>query len=185
VSAAGAGADSSLFPFIKVRDAHPDDLDLIVEFNERLALETEAKTLDRIVLTRGVQAALNDPDRLKYWVAESTAMTLPRDRCVVGQAAVTREWSDWRHGWLWWFQSVYVLPEARRQGVFRALHTAIRKAARDARDVVGLRLYVEERNARAHATYQMLGLSPGGYHVYEEIWPDRFGGGITEDSSAS
>ena len=35
---------------------------------------------------------------------------------------------------------------------------------------------VEQENAAAHRTYEALGLTPGGYHVYEEIWPDRFGG---------
>jgi GNAT superfamily N-acetyltransferase len=156
---------------IHVRDARVDDLDVIVSFNDRLASETEGKILDRAVLIRGVRAAMAEPDRLRYWVAESS-----EDRGVVGQAAVTREWSDWRNGWLWWFQSVYVHPDFRSQGVFRALHNHIRASALTAGDVVGLRLYVEHANQRAQRTYESLGLSPGGYHVYEELWPERFGG---------
>jgi GNAT superfamily N-acetyltransferase len=165
-------------PPFRVRDAGPGDLSGIVAFNEGLAAETEGKALERGVLTRGVLAALRDPDRLRYWVAEQ--VDDPRPRRLVGQAAVTREWSDWRHGWLWWFQSVYVVPEARRRGVFRALHAAVRAAALAQGDVVGLRLYVEDANTRAHDTYRALGFIPGGYHVYEELWPDRFGG---EDES--
>jgi GNAT superfamily N-acetyltransferase len=92
---------------------------------------------------------------------------------TVGQAAVTREWSDWRNGWLWWFQSVYVLPESRGLGVFRALHGHVRALARASRDVVGLRLYVEAENTRAQRTYHALGMRPGGYHVYEELWAER------------
>jgi GNAT superfamily N-acetyltransferase len=88
---------------------------------------------------------------------------------------VTREWSDWRNGWLWWYQSVYVRPDARRRGVFRALHGHVRDAARTAGDVIGLRLYVEQANDRAQRTYRALGLKPGGYFVLEEIWPERFG----------
>jgi len=158
-------------PSILVRDPEPGDLDTIAAFNEALARETESKVLDRDILLRGVRAALADPDRLRYWIAVS-----PDSGEVVGQAAVTREWSDWRNGWLWWFQSVYVRPDARGRGVFRALHAQIRAAARDALDVVGLRLYVEQDNAAAQRTYEALGLTHGGYHVYEEIWPDRFGG---------
>jgi GNAT superfamily N-acetyltransferase len=160
-----------LSPAWFVRDARSGDLDVIVGFNERLASESEGKVLDRAVLERGVRAALADPDRLRYWVAERVGTGE-----VVGQAAVTREWSDWRNGWLWWFQSVYVQPDARRQGVFRALFARIRTTAREAGDVVGLRLYVEDANRPAQATYGSVGMTPGGYHVYEEIWPDRFGG---------
>jgi GNAT superfamily N-acetyltransferase len=150
-----------------VRDARPEDRDAIVELNARLALETEHKVLDPCVLARGVALALAEPDRLRYWVAEA-------DGRVVGQAAISREWSDWRNGWLWWFQSVYVRAEARGLGVFRALHRHIRAAALAEPDVIGLRLYVEDENTRAQQTYRALGLVPGGYHVYEELWPDRF-----------
>lgn len=152
---------------LSIRDARPDDLATIVAFNVRLAVETESKELDRDVLARGVARAIAEPDRLRYWVA-----TL--DGRLVGQAAITREWSDWRNGWIWWFQSVYVSAEARGRGVFRALHGHVRAAALDEPDVIGLRLYVEEENHAAQRTYEALGLRPGGYHVYEEIWPDRF-----------
>src|SRR4051794_28462295 len=107
---------------VTVRDARPDDLGHIVAFNLRLARETESKTLDLAVLTRGVAMALADPDRLRYWMAE-------RDGQVVGQTAVTREWSDWRAGWIWWLQSVYVVENARGQGVFRALYAHVRDSA--------------------------------------------------------
>lgn len=155
---------------IRVRDARPEDREAIVAFNLRLAEETESKRLDPRVLARGVDHALAEPDRLRYWVAE-------RDGRVVGQSAVTREWSDWRCGWIWWFQSVYVAPEARGLGVFRALHLTIREAALEAGDVIGLRLYVEEANEAAQRTYRALGLQPAGYQVYEELWPDRYGDG--------
>jgi GNAT superfamily N-acetyltransferase len=158
-------------PPFRVRDARPADLGDIASFNAALAFESEGKTLDPAVLAVGVQAALADPDRLRYWVAESV-----ESGQVVGQAAVTREWSDWRNGWVWWFQSVYVRPDARRRGAFRALHARIRMTARELGDVVGLRLYVENANADAQSTYASLGFQPGGYHVLEEIWPDRFGG---------
>ncbi len=154
-----------------IRDARITDLESIVAFNAGLAEETEGKCLDLEVLRRGIRAAITDRDRLRYWIAEASELGP-----AIGQAAITREWSDWRNGWLWWFQSVYVHPDFRNRGVFRALHAAIRNAALEAGDVVGLRLYVEQANGRAQKTYHALGMVPGGYHVFEEIWPDRFGG---------
>ena len=151
-----------------VRDARPDDLATIVSFNVEMARETESKELDEKILSRGVKIALAEPDRLRYFVAEVNGN-------VIGQAALTREWSDWRNGWIWWFQSVYVAETYRRNGVFRALYSHVRTLAFSARDVIGLRLYVEHENRRAHDVYQSLGMSPGGYLVFEELWPERFG----------
>ncbi len=154
-----------------IREARPDDLDVIVEFNARLAHESEGKLLDRAVLARGVAAALADIGRLRYWVAEvepDSGDSVPG--WVIGQAAITREWSDWRAGWIWWFQSVYVHPDYRGQGVFRALHAQIRAIARETEDVIGLRLYVEVSNEKAQRVYRSLGMKPGGYDVYEELW---------------
>jgi len=154
-----------------IRGAGPDDLDVIVEFNARLAHETEGKLLDRDVLARGVRIALADHDRLRYWVAEVEAGPGgPAPGGVIGQAAVTREWSDWRAGWIWWFQSVYVHPDHRGRGVFRALYHEVRAHARQAEDVIGLRLYVEVDNEPAKHVYRSLGMKPGGYDVYEELW---------------
>jgi GNAT superfamily N-acetyltransferase len=153
---------------LTIRDARPGDLDVIIDYNAGLARETEGKELDLGVLRRGVAIALDDPDRLRYWVAEALgADGSPR---VVGQAAITREWSDWRSGWIWWFQSVYVHPDFRGQGTFRALYAHVRAIARQLPDVIGLRLYVEVNNERAKAVYQSLGMEPGGYDVYEDMW---------------
>lgn len=149
-----------------IRSATPDDLSWIVEFNYRLAWESESKVLERNILTRGVSKALADSSRLRYWVAED-------GNRPIGQAAVTHEWSDWRDGWIWWFQSVYVIREYRQKGVFRALYQHIHSLARAEPDVIGFRLYVEAENQSAHAAYHSLGLKPGGYHVFEELWPDR------------
>ncbi len=119
------------------------------------------------MLERGVRAAIAEPDRLRYWIAE-------RDSTIAGQAAVTREWSDWRNGWIWWLQSVYVDEPHRSAGVFRALYHQIRSEALSLPDVIGLRLYVEHANHRAQSVYARLGMSPGGYEVFEEFWLDRF-----------
>ncbi|WZO96908.1 GNAT family N-acetyltransferase [Isosphaeraceae bacterium EP7] len=146
-----------------IRDARPEDIDVLVVFNRALASETESKELDAQVLRRGLVAALADPERLRYWVAEE-------EGAVIGQIAVTREWSDWRCGWIWWLQSVYVAEPGRSRGVFRSLYRSVHEAAKSTSDVIGIRLYVEHQNGPARATYLALGLNPAGYDVFEDLW---------------
>ncbi|RLS51707.1 MAG: N-acetyltransferase [Planctomycetota bacterium] len=146
-----------------IRPAQLSDLPVIVEFNRQLALETESITLSVELLTQGVQAALLDSQKARYFVAEIEGV-------VVGQLMHTREWSDWRNGDIWWLQSVYVHPDHRQQGVFRQLIETLTTEAQANTQVVGLRLYVEEHNDRAAATYDRLGLSEAGYVVRERIW---------------
>jgi ribosomal protein S18 acetylase RimI-like enzyme len=144
-----------------IRKATPADAALVVDFNYRLAEESEGKSLDRALLARGVAAALADGHKSIYFLAE-------RAEIVLGQMAITYEWSDWRNGWFWWIQSVYVRPEARRQGVFRALYQHVEHAGRQDPAVIGIRLYVEESNSAAQQTYRNLGLGRTGYFVLEK-----------------
>jgi GNAT superfamily N-acetyltransferase len=145
-----------------VRPAVPDDWPVIVEFNCLLAEESEGKRLDRAHVEPGVKALLADPRKGRYFVAEA-------DGEIVGQLMHTYEWSDWRNGDIWWLQSVYVHRDYRRQGVFRALFDRLRSEAEADLGVVGLRLYVEEQNTRAHATYENLSFRMGGYFVMERM----------------
>jgi GNAT superfamily N-acetyltransferase len=147
----------------EIRPAHPDDWPTIVEFNRRLAEETEGLCLDMATLESGVRAALGDPGKARYFVADAGSELL-------GQIMHTWEWSDWRNGMIWWLQSVYVRPEARGQGVFRRLFEHVRGLARTDPDAVGLRLYVERENVKALEVYRRLGFRPAGYEVQEMTW---------------
>jgi len=149
-------------PRWRVRDARPADAAWLVAGNTAMARETEALTLDPTRAAAGVAAVLADPARGFYLVAEDPATAAP-----VGQLMVTYEWSDWRAATFWWIQSVHVLPEARRQGVYRALYADLLARARARDDVAGLRLYVHHDNARAQATYGALGMDAAAYRLYE------------------
>lgn len=146
-----------------IRPAARADIPHLVDWNAAMAQETEAKVLDRAVLARGVEGVFDEPRRGFYLIAE-------RDGVAVGSLLVTYEWSDWRSGDFWWIQSVYVVPAARRGGVFRALYGAARDKAHAA-GAVGLRLYVETENHRAQATYAGLGMARCHYFMYEEPLP--------------
>jgi GNAT superfamily N-acetyltransferase len=148
---------------VQIRSARSGDLNVIVQFNEALAVETETKTLQHDVIREGVRRLLAESYRGLYFIAEIGGM-------IVGQTMVTKEWSDWRNGDFWWIQSVYVSPEFRRRGVFRALHAHVREAARSAGSVCGLRLYVHEHNARAMEAYMNMGMDRTHYAMFEEDW---------------
>lgn len=142
---------------VTIRAATPADIPFLVESNAAMARETERKNLDRDVLTRGTRALFEDPRRGFYLVAE-------HDGEPAGCLLVTFEWSDWRNGDWWWFQSVYVVQAKRRHGVFRALYAEVERRAREAR-AVGLRLYVERDNSRAQQTYVALGMQEEPYRM--------------------
>jgi len=145
---------------IQIRKAAPADAAVITGFNAQLALETEGLSLDLSRLGEGVAAALGDPARGIYWLAEV-------NRQVVGQLLITFEWSDWRDGWFWWIQSVYVKKEWRGRGVFQALYEFTEEQARARADVCGLRLYVDAHNARAKAVYERFGMEHTNYELFE------------------
>ncbi len=143
-----------------IRPARPNDAATIVDFNQRLAQESESKTLREQVLRAGVEQVLADPSRGSYFLAELGGQT-------VGQLMITYEWSDWRNGLFWWIQSVYVIPAARRTGIFSALYKHVAQLAEEDPAVCGIRLYVDQDNTRAQETYRAMGLSLTGYQVME------------------
>jgi ribosomal protein S18 acetylase RimI-like enzyme len=145
---------------ITIREACAEDIALLVQNNMALAEETEALHLDKSVLTKGIEQALNRAE-CHYFVAEVFGK-------VVGQTMITYEWSDWRNGIIWWIQSVYVLPETRKQGVFKSLFNHIENLARNHDQVKALRLYVMQDNSRGQNTYQSLGMNDSGYIVFEK-----------------
>ncbi len=148
---------------LTVRFATPADVPLIAEYNRRLARETEHVELDLATVAAGVAAVVADQDRRgPYYLA------CDGDE-VIGQMQTTFEWSDWRNGWFWWVQSVYVRADCRGRGVFRTLYDHARQRARTAGDVVGLRLYVERDNRPAQETYRRLGMTVLPFHLMQEL----------------
>ena len=145
-----------------IRPAAPDDLDAIVAGNIALAEESEGVQLDRDTLRAGIRALLDERAPGRYWIAEL-------DGEVVGQLLITFEWSDWRNRMVWWIQSVYVAPAARRRGVFRALYEHAKREAQ-AQGAGGLRLYVDVTNNRAQAVYAALGMKGDHYRVFEDMF---------------
>jgi ribosomal protein S18 acetylase RimI-like enzyme len=144
---------------ITIRKAKPEDASAIIDFQQKMAWETEQMTLAPELVTKGVKAVFVNYALGQYWVAEENGN-------VVASLLITYEWSDWRNTNVWWFQSVYVLPVFRRKGIFRSMYSHISNEA-DKQGVAGLRLYVETNNLRAQKTYEALGMKSEHYTMYE------------------
>ncbi len=144
---------------ILLRNAETTDWAAIAEFNRALATETEDKALDWDTICSGVRRVLEDELKGRYFVAETGGR-------IVGMTMITYEWSDWRDGWIWWIQSVYVHPDFRGQGVFGRLYRHVMATASDT-GVGTVRLYVLGSNTRARAVYEKLGMKETGYAVLE------------------
>ena len=148
--------ENFLTTLLRIREATEVDINAVIDANIALAFESEGKALDRAVVARGVTRLLADPKRGRYLVAVD--VDDQGRETFVGQLMLTCEWSDWRDGWWWWIQSVFVVPGWRRRGVYRALHDAVVAEIDADPEVCGLRLYVEPDNEGARATYRALGM---------------------------
>ena len=147
-------------PEISVREATLADIETLVSFNAAMAMETENRSLDSGLLTRGTEAVFESPEKGFYLVAEVCGS-------VVGALLITFEWSDWRNGSFWWIQSVYVTPEWRRKGIYRAMHQWVYETARSRSEVCGIRLYFHRSNVVAEKTYASLGMVRSPYDLLE------------------
>ena len=149
---------------ITIRRARRSDAGAIANFNQAIAQETENKALVPDVILAGVTALFDNPAHGFYIVAET-------DTQVVACLLITTEWSDWRNGLFWWVQSVFVMPDYRRQGIYRSMYQFIKDLANQEPNVCGFRLYVEKDNLRAQETYIAQGMSQSPYHFFEELKP--------------
>lgn len=146
----------------RIREATLADLDFVVRAQLAMAAESEELELDLATVQAGVRGVLDRPDRGFYLVAEV-------DGRARGCMLVLSEWSDWRNREVWWLHSVYVVPEARREGLFRALHAHVSELGKQ-RGAAGLRLYVDRRNDRAKAVYRALGMTDEHYELFEQMF---------------
>jgi GNAT superfamily N-acetyltransferase len=130
-----------------------------------MAEETEQLSLEKRVCSAGVRAVLENAELGRYYVGE-------RNGSVIASTLITYEWSDWRNGVVWWIQSVYVLPEARKTGVYAGLYRYLQSLAHADAHVRGIRLYVDRRNQDAQKVYSRLGMNGEHYQVFE--WMKEF-----------
>jgi GNAT superfamily N-acetyltransferase len=147
------------------RPALEEEKKTIIEFQMLMAEETEHLVLDSKKIEQGVSAVFDHPSRGKYYV-----VTLGEK--IIACQLITYEWSDWRNAMVWWLQSVYVLPEYRRQGVFKMMYEKIKEQVMQLPEVSGIRLYMHHTNSRAAKVYNAMGMDGENYKMFEWIKPD-------------
>lgn len=147
---------------IHIQRATVQDIDTLIDFQQRLASESEGVTLNGEVLRKGLQALFADPNKGFYFVAKEDAE-------VIGCHMITFEWSDWRNGMVWWIQSVYVKETHRKKGVFKMMFDNLLNILSTDPGIIGLRLYVDKSNARAMKVYEAMGMDGSHYTVYERM----------------
>lgn len=143
-----------------IRKAHPDEKEIIAGFQLLMARESEGMELDPAELLKGVEGVFDNSARGCYYVAETEGQ-------LVASLLITYEWSDWRNRTVYWLQSLYVVPEYRRRGIFRAMYGHIIGQIREDPAVAGLRLYVDAGNLAAQEAYLSVGMDGGHYKVFE------------------
>lgn len=151
-------------PSLRVRTARRSDLRVLVDFQLAMALETEQLQLDAPTVKRGVAEVFKRPELGCYYVVE-------HNETVIASLLTTYEWSDWRCGQVIWLQSVYVMPEWRRKGIFRLMYAWIRDRVLAEPGYRGIRLYVERNNRSAQAVYRNMGMEDHHYQMWE--WMKR------------
>jgi GNAT superfamily N-acetyltransferase len=147
-----------------IRPGRPADAEAMCAFQVAMARETENLELEPSTVLAGVRGVFAEPSRGRYWVAEEGGE-------IIASLLVVPEWSDWRNGTVWWIHSLYVVPESRRRGVFRALFEHLRQLVGADESLKGLRLYVERNNRDACRTYEALGMDGEHYRLYEWMKP--------------
>ncbi|MCK5147451.1 GNAT family N-acetyltransferase [bacterium] len=135
---------------------------MISQFQQFMALETEKKILHVDTVNAGVRRLMDSPELGFFLVAEL-------DGQLAGSLMVTFEWSDWRNGLFLWVQSVYVMPEFRRRGIYAQLYLWLKQHAAEDEDIIGVRLYVDTDNAGAQKAYKSLGMYECHYQMFEEL----------------
>ena len=143
-----------------LRRAEEKDLDVLVDFNNRLAIETENRPLDLTVLRSSMKHILEDERKGVYWLA------CDGDK-VVGQFMYVFEWSTWRDKNFMWLTDLYVLPQYRKQGVIKLLCQHMMNFYRENPDIIGVRFYVDKENTGVVPLYHRIGWKESNYNLWE------------------
>lgn len=144
---------------INIRKGIRSDAETIIDFQLKMALETENLELDKEVLRKGVNSVYNN-DFADYFLAINKGE-------VVASLMLTYEWSDWRNAMVSWIQSVYVIKEFRRKGVFSKMYEFVKNEVKNKDGYSGIRLYVDKTNKNAIETYKAMGMDNQHYEMFE------------------
>jgi RimJ/RimL family protein N-acetyltransferase len=137
-----------------------EHLENIVDFQLKMAKETENLELNKEIVTKGVTAVFEDSSKGQYYVCL-------KDGICIGSLLTVSEWSDWRCKSVVWIHSVYIVESMRGQKVFKEMYNYLKSEVQESQSLAGLRLYVDKTNTKAQKVYQKIGMSNEHYELYE------------------
>lgn len=143
-----------------IEKANEKAVETIVNFQIKMAYETENMKLDDNTVIKGVKHIFRHPEEGYYMLCKI-------NNEIIASLLVLYEWSDWRNGKVLWIHSVYVLPEWRRKGIFKKMYCELQERVRKTENYKGLRLYVDTENKSARKVYESLGMNADHYKLYE------------------
>jgi len=137
--------------FIIIEKGRMEHATNIAEHNILLAKETEELILDYNTALAGSTYLLTHPQYGFYLIAK-------HDNCIIGQAMITFEWSDWRNKMIYWIHRVYVIPEWRTKGILKKIITYLFNHI-DENTLFQIRIYVHNENTKAFEAYKKIGFT--------------------------
>lgn len=140
--------------------AQKEHIDFIADSQKLMAMESEGMELDHDLISRGVTEVIKDKSKGEYYIYLDGEKPVA---CLL----TTFEWSDWRAKTVLWIQSVYVLKDYRRQGIYSKMYGYLKQIVNDNPSYAGIRLYVEKENTPAQLTYKKLGMDDSHYDLFE------------------
>lgn len=145
---------------MEILNATTQDIPQIVSFQLAMALETENLILDKSIIENGVSKVFENINYGKYYIAKD-------GDTIVASLLTTFEWSDWRNSQVMWIQSVYVVENYRKAGVFKKMYAHLKNIVESSDEFTGLRLYVDKTNIIAQNVYTKMGMTDQHYSMFE------------------
>lgn len=144
---------------MNIRYAQTKDAKQLASHNVLLAKESENKIISYETTLQAILTVLQEKNKGFILVAEHNST-------ILGQLMITYEWSDWSNKEIWWIQSVYVKKPYRKQKIYTALFTEVKKLASQ-HQIEIIRLYVQASNTQAQKAYTKLGMKQKNVFIYE------------------
>ena len=134
-----------------IKQADVDDIELLVDYQIKMAKETEDKELN------GKKVATCLDTMFKTQIFGECFVKRNKTHKGMGSTMITFAYDLEMNKTNYWFQSVYVDKEFRKQGVFTSMYRFVEQRAKE-KGVYALYLYVDKDNHLAISVYEKLGM---------------------------
>jgi GNAT superfamily N-acetyltransferase len=147
----------------RIRLGKVEDSTFLAESALKMLYDAEGKQMPFETAEAGVRKIFEQGARGFYVIAQKGEQS-------AGSMMIAPLWLDLMDGCYWWIQCVHVREIFRRQGCLAAMYEFVLNLAKADKNVRGLRLRVNERNATARDAYEKLGMQIMPFVNYQQRW---------------